>query len=380
VGLVGQSYGAGQAFQALADNPRITTALPMYGWVDLYQGLLPGNVPKAQWAAELVGVGTAGTKAQISPMIAEWLQKAVTRTDLETVQAQMDARSVLARLSTVEKPLLICQGLQETLFPQADLAWGSSAGFTRALIYTGGHGEDPEECWSSSIDWFLYFLAGKDTGVHAWPALRSVDASNQGGALAYDQFPQAAWETRYLRAIDSTLSANSSDVTFTISQRLVGNPFNEPSAIWDQTGQPNNAAPGNFRQDPSAVFFDSAKFTGSEVLLGAPVARLRLADNATETPFQVVGTLYHVIAGEGDCEGGKSTLLTRAAHAALSGADLDGGVLDLRFHWIKADFAPGDCIVLKLAGNDPSMFLPLPSNYDVEFTGGSTLELPYFQG
>src|SRR5687767_4379109 len=43
VGLVGQSYGAGQAFQALADNPRVTTALPMYGWVDLYEGLLPGN-------------------------------------------------------------------------------------------------------------------------------------------------------------------------------------------------------------------------------------------------------------------------------------------------------------------------------------------------
>ena len=374
VGLVGQSYGGGQAYLALADNPRITTAVPMYGWVDLYHGLLPGNVPKAQWAAELVGVGAVGTKGQLSPMIAEWLQKAATRTDLETVKAQMDARSALDRLSTVEKPLLICQGLQETLFPQADLAWESSAGFTRALIYTGGHGEDPEECWAASTDWFLYFLAGRDTGVDAWPALRSVDASNQGGALAYTDFPQPAWQTRYLRAIDSTLSGNASDVTFTISQRLVGNPFNEPSGIWDMVGQPNNAAPESFRQDPTASFFEGAQFTGSEVLLGAPVVRLQLADNATETPYQLVGVLYHVGAT------GKSTLLTRGAHAALSGADLDNGTLELRFAWTKADFAPGDRLVLKLSGNDPSMFLPLPSNYDVEFTGHSTLELPFFQG
>ena len=375
VGLVGQSYGAGQAYQALADDPRITTAVAMYGWIDLYEGLLPGNVPKAQWSAQLLGVGAAGTKAQLSPMVAEWLQKAVARTDLETVEAQMDARSVLDRLSMVEKPLLVCQGLQETLFPQSDLAWESSAGFTRAMVYTGGHGEDPEACWSASTEWFAYFLAGKDTGVDAWPALSSVDASNQGGPLAYTEFPQPAWERHYLRAVgDGELAAEPSDVTFTISQRLLANPLNEPSGIWDQTGQPNNAAPEDFRQDPAAVFFEGATFTGSEVLLGAPVVRLQLADNATETPYQVTGGIYHVGAT------GKSTLLTRAAHAALSGDDLDNGTLELRFGWTKADFAPGDKLVLKLAGNDPSMFLPLPANYDVAFTGHSTLELPFFQG
>lgn len=374
VGIVGQSYGGGQAYQALADNPRVTTAVPMYGWVDLYHGLLPGNVPKGEWAAQLLGVGVGGSKAQVSPMIAEWAQKAAARDDLETVKAQMDARSALPRLSSVQKPLLICQGLQETLFPQSDLAWEASGGFTRAIIYTGGHGEDPEECWSRAVEWFAYFLAGKDTGVHSWPALTSVDASNQGGALAYTDFPQPAWQTTYLRALDSTLAADPSNVTFTVSQRLLANPFNEPSGVWDQTGLPNNAAPAQFRQDPTAVFFDSPLFGASEVLLGAPVARLHLADNATETPYQIVGALYHVGAT------GKSTLLTRAAHAALSGTDLEDGVLVLRFDWTKADFAPGDRLVLKVGGNDPSMFLPLPSDYAVEFTGRSTLEMPYFQG
>jgi hypothetical protein len=380
VGLVGQSYGASQSYLALADNPRITTAVPMYGWVDLYEGLLPGNVPKVAWAAKLLGGGEAGAKGQVSPMVTEWLQKAVTRSDLGTVRAQMDARSVHSRLPSVDKPLFICQGMQETLFPQSDLAWQANAGFTRALIFRGGHGDDPEDCWSKANEWFLYFLAGRDTGVAAWPALMTVDAANLDGPLSYPEFPVAVGRTSYLRAIDSTLAAEPSDVRFSIDQMLLANPFNEPAGIWDSTGQPNNAAPGGFRQDPTAVFFETAKFTGSEVLLGAPVVRLVLADNATPTPYQVVGAIYHVEAGDGACADGKSTLLTRAAHAALSGDDLVGGTLELRFDWTKADFAPGDCLVLKLGANEPGTYLQLLADYSVEFTGASTLAIPFFEG
>ena len=372
VGLIGQSYGGGQSLLAFADNPRVTTAVPMYGWTDLYQALLPGNVPKAEWSAELVTIGAAGSKGQLSPMCTAWMQKAVTRTDLETVHAEMAARSSLPRLSSVDKPLFLCQGLQETLIPQADLVWEAAGGFTRALIFTGGHGEENAECWSDAMSWFLYFLAGKNTGVDAWPALRTVDASGQGEALAYMEFPQAEWRTSFLRS--PALAAEPSDTTFTVSQRLASSPFNEPAGVWDQTGLPNNAVPAELRQDPTAVFFDSPAFTGSEVLLGAPVAHLKLADNATALPYQIVGALYHI---DGT---GKSTLLTRAAHAALAADDLNGDVLELRFDWVKADLAPGAVLVLKIGGNDASMFLPLLANYDVDFTGESTLELPYFEG
>jgi predicted acyl esterase len=373
VGLVGQSYGGGQSYLALTDNPRITTAVPMYGWVDLYHGLAPGNVPKGEWAAKLSG-GAAGTKGQISPIFAEWLQKAVSRSDLETVQAQMDARSSLARLPTMTKPLLICQGLQETLFPQADLAWEAAGGFTRAIIFTGGHGDDPEACWARSIEWFSYFLAGKDTGVHTWPALRSVDASGTSDALDYMEFPEPEWKASYLDGGDSTLNADPANAVFTVEQRLLANPFNEPSGVWDSTGLPNNEVPEQFRQDPTAVFFDSPQFTNSEVVVGAPVLRLRLADNETAMPYQIVGTLFHVDAN------GKSTLLTRAAQAVMGPGDLVNGTVVLRFDWTKADFAPGDRLVLKVGGNDPSMFLPLLSNYSVQFTGDSMLEMPFFQG
>lgn len=372
VALVGQSYGAGTAFEAFAGDPRVTTVVPMYGWVDLYNGLIPGNVPKAQWAAELLAVGGAGTKGQLDPMVAGWLQRAASRQGLESVHADMDARSALGRLATVDKPLLVCQGMQETLFPQADIAWSTAAGFTRALIFQGGHGTDDPTCWDRALEWVQYFVVGKDTGVDHWPALTTVDARG-GGFLEYPGFPAPAWQPYYLRAIDSTLADGPSNVTFTVQQQLAGNPFQEPSALWDQIGQPTNPVPEQFRQDPTASFFETPAFTGSEVLLGAPVLRLRLSGNETPPPYQVVGALYHVDSF------GKSQLLSRGAHAALGDADLDQGNLTLRFDWVKVDFSPGDKLVLKVSANDQTAFLPLPANYKVEFTGTSELQVPFFR-
>jgi predicted acyl esterase len=376
VGLVGQSYGGGEAYQAIAGDPRITTIAPFYGWVDLYQGLLPGNVPKAEWTALLLGIGEVGGKAQVSPMVYDWLQKASTRTDLETVHAQMDARSALGRLAAVPKPILVCQGMQETLFPQADLAWGQAAGFTRATIVTGGHGSDPPLCWSRALDWMQYFVAGKDTKVDAWPALTTVDASGLGEPLSYPTFPASTAQTSYLRSgSPGALVGDPANTTFTIQQSLVGNPLEEPSGLWDAAGQPNNQAPEQFRQDPSGALFASPKSGGSEVLLGAPVVHLHLAAAPPAPPrFQVVAELFHVDAY------GKSTLLSRGAHAVLSPADLAGGSLTVRLDWTKADLSPGDTLELKVGGNDQAVYMPLPADYAVTFDGYSSIDLPYFSG
>lgn len=371
-GVVGVSYGAGQALQAWADNAGITTVVPMYGWVDLYEGLAPGNVPKAEWATLLGGVGVAGSRGRVSPILAEWYQKAVQRTDLATVRQEMAARSVLGRMESVGKPLFLCQGMQETLFPQVDQAWAGAGGFTRALVFTGGHGTQDEQCWAQALDWNLFFLGGFDTGVADWPALTTVDA-NGGRALDYATFPVGTETTYYLD--NPNLEAGyPSASTFSIQQNLANNPFQEPSAIWDQAGLPQNQVPEQFREDPTAVKFSSAPATGSEVILGAPTLRLVLADPDAAAPFQVTGQLVHVNAA------GQSRILTRAAYAALAADDIDNGTVTLRFHWVKADLAPGDKLVLKLGGNDSSWFLPLLANYDVTFTGQSELRVPFFQG
>lgn len=373
-GVVGGSYGGGHAFQAWADNPRVTTAVPMYGWVDLYDGLAPGNVPKAEWAAGLGAVGAAGSKGMVSPILAEWFQKAITRTDLETVQAEMAARSVAGRMASVTKPLFICQGLQETLFPQVDQAWEEAGGFTRAYVFTGAHGTQDPVCWQRTLDWFRYFLGGHDTGVDGWPALSTVDADG-GRAIDYPSFPRPAWTTYYLDApnLERGYPSNS---TFTIEQRLLSNPLGEPSLLWDQLGMPNNEVPEPFRfcdGDPTIACFGTAPITASEVVLGAPTLRLVLAGNAP-AQFQVTGQLIHVAADGG------SRILTRGAYAALAPDDVDNGTVTLQFHWVKADLAPGDRLLLKLSANDSSWFMPLLANYAVDFRGSSELHVPLFQG
>ena len=370
-GVVGVSYGGGHAYQAWTDNPRVKTAVPMYGWVDLYDGLAPGNVPKAEWATLLGGIGVAGSQGSVSPLLAQWYQKALTRDDLATVHAEMDQRSTDGRMAGVAKPLFVCQGMQESLFPQADRAWGQATGFTRALVFTGGHGAQDERCWSQARNWFLHFLAGFDMDVASWPALSTVDAASDR-FVDYTTFPQARPRTYHPRSLN--LDLDPSNTTFKVEQRLASNPLTEPSAIWDQAGLANNQVPEDFRQDPTAVFFDTAPFEGAEVVLGAPTLTLRLGEPATPPPFQVVGTLYHVDAG------GSSRVLTRGAVAALTAADLDNGTVTLAFHWVKADMAPGDKLVLKLGANDSSWFLPLLANYSVTFSGQSGLSVPFFQG
>lgn len=370
-GVVGVSYGGGHAYQAWTDNPRVTTAVPMYGWVDLYDGLLPGNVPKAEWAVLLGGVGVAGSQANVSPLLAEWYQKALARDDLATVQAQMDERSTDGRMAAVAKPLFVCQGLQESLFPQVDRAWGQATGFTRALVFTGAHGAQDERCWAQARDWFLHFLGGYDRDVAKWPALSAVDAA-EDRSVDYDDFPVPVPTSYFLRA--PNLDRDASNTTFTVAQRLASNPLTEPSAVWDQVGMPYNAIPENMRQDPSAVFFETAPLESAEVVLGAASLRLRLADPQAPLPFQVVATLYHVDTA------GSSRFLATAAYAALDAEHVVNGTVELRFTWIKADVAPGDKLVLKVGGNDASLYAPLLANYSVDFTGQSELVVPLFQG
>lgn len=379
VGLVGVSYGAGQSFQAWADDPRIVTIVPMYGWVDLFEGLAQGGVPKAQWAAMLMAVGTAGGKGP-NPILADWLQKAVTRTGVDEVEAEMDLRSVGPRLAAVDKPLLVCQGLQETLFPQADLAWSQAGGFTRAIVSTGGHGLVDEVCWSHALDWMLHFLAGHDKGVAGWPALQSVDAAG-GAHLAYTEFPAAVPRTVYLGSGEE-FATGPTNATFVVNQRLLGNPFAEPAGVWDQLDLGYQQVPEQFREDPTALFWETAAVTGSEVLLGAPVLRLQVADSAGLPPYQIAGVLYHVACnGDPACARGSTRILSHAAAAdGQSESDTQRDVLELRFWWTKADLQPGDRLLLKVGANDPSVWMQYPGNYAVTFTGASSLDLPFYEG
>ncbi len=366
IGVVGQSYGGGQALLAWANNADVATVVSHYGWTDLAGGLIPANVPKIGWAQALYGYGLVGAKGRYDPAIHDWYQQAYTRENLDAVRKQMDDRSVVGHMAGVTKPIFVCQGMQESLFPQIDTVWRNAGGFVRAYVYQGGHGSNDEACWTRTLDWFKFFLAGFDTRVDTWPALETVDASGLGGFTAYAQFPDPPISSFRLRTPD-LYEGPASAASFTIRQTLVGNPANDPSVLWDGTDEPNQFLPDGVRADPTSVTF-TASFDEPTVLLGAP--KLALQQSAGGVAFQVTATISRVRAD------GQSQILTHAAAAPLDAGDAPQGQVELQFHWVRAAFEAGDHLVLRVASNDPSWWMPLLADYQVSFDGRSVLELP----
>lgn len=377
VGVTGASYGGGHAFLAWEQFDDVVTAVPHNGWVDLYEGVFPGNVPKLEWGAALYGTGTAGGgQAQgISPIVTDWLATGVTRQsaeDMDGVERQLDVRSVMPHgVAGTDKPLLLCGAITDTLFNQHHLAWQEAHGFTRSVYYQGGHNTLDADCWTKTKEWFQFFLAGIDTEVDTWPFLETVDVSGEGPSRAYSQ-PMAA-EVRldplYLRE-GKLVEYEDPSRTFNVQQMLLANPFTEPSLIWETTGMPYQSTPEQLRQDPTGLFFESAPMEGTHTLLGAPRLTLELAEG-TAAPFQVTATLYHQ-------QDGNLRLLGRGATSPLAESDLNGNATVIDLPWIKADVHPGDALVLKVASSDPSIYAPLLANFDAEFTGASRLDVPFF--
>ena len=368
VGVLGESYGAGQAYLAWAKDPRVTTAVPMYGWVDLADALIPNDVPKLEWAQFLYGYGLVGSQGRYDAMIHEWYTQVYTRSDLETVRAQMEERSALSALGSAgnTKPLLLCQGMQETLFPQADIAAqaATTAGaFVRTYVYTGGHGASEPACWSRALDWFQFFLAGFDTRVDGWPALETSDAVAELGA-SYQAWPTSAVTTYRLRAPD--LVADASDATFTVRQSLSSSL--DPSALPDLVGEPRPPVPDALRNDPNAVVFTGPAYEDVRTIVGSSVLRLDVQSGAA--PFQVAAQLLLLRPD------GTSVALGHAAFAALN-ATQGQAPIEMRFEWTHAQLQPGDKVQLRIAANDPGWWMPLLADYSVTFAGTSSLDVPF---
>jgi hypothetical protein len=313
----------------------------------------------------LYTLGVTGTKGRMQPFVTEWYQALYTRQGLDRVEAQMDRRGARATLGQATAPVLLCQGLQETLFPQVDHAWRLPQGPVKVVVTTGGHGS--ADCPQERLDWFRFHLGGRDTEADLWPALRTVDAAG-GPAAEFATFPASSDTTYHLRSPD--LATEPSPSTFTIAQRFAGNPANPPSALWDALGEPNQAVPAELRQDPGAIAFSTPAVDASRMLLGR--TRVELVPQDATAPFQVTGTLLLE-------RGGRHVLLGHAAAAVLDEAALDETV-ELEFPWVKAQLSPGDRLRLELASNDPEVFMPLLAEYEVTFSGESAVHIPFFEG
>ncbi len=361
VGVSGISYGGGQALNAWATNPRITTAAVHQGWADLHLALFPGNVPKLMWTQTLLASQGAAGQARYSPIVQDWYENMYTRADADGVEAQMDLRSAKGRMNTA-KPLYVCDAMQDSLMMQYGQI--DAEGFLRARVHEGGHLARDDACWDATKDWFLFFLAGRDTGVATWPALETVDALGDT-PVQYKSLPAPEERALYLHNGDLA-DAPLDTATFTVSQRVIGNPFEYPDVARDLLGGVA-PVPEQFRQDPTAVNF-VRDFPNAGVIIGAPTLTLTAQD--VNQTYQAVAELYLERTGT-------SYLLGRAAYAVLDENDHANGTVQMQFPWTKANIHPNDRLRLEVSANDPLTYMPLNQNYNAVFTGDSYLSLGF---
>ncbi len=370
VGVAGPSLGGGTSLRAWSQNPNIDAAANMYGWMDLYDAIMPGNVPKAEWAAALVALGAAGSGGQLSSEVSGWIDDAVARENLAQMESQMDGRSAAGRLANVDKPLLNCQGMQETLFPQIDRIWETAPGFVRNVVVTGGHASEPPLCWDRTIAFMDYFLRGVENGVDGWPFLETVDAHPDGPLLqlAGDglRVPEQTWFMH-----QNNLVAGPSNREFQIEQRLVGNPLSEPAVVADVGDDGNQAVPQQARQDPNAQFFIGEPFDTGVVILGNPIVDLQLAAQSIDTDWQVVLSLW-AVDPDGD-----GRIISHGSYSNKEGetSDIEDSVR-VEMTWTKTTIAADGWVELKIGANDQNHYLQFPADYTVAFTGQSSLTLP----
>lgn len=396
IGLVGQSYGAGQALLAWAQDPRITAVAAHYGWTDLYDALLPGNVPKLEWAQFLYAYGQTGG-GRYSETVHRWYQSLYTRSDLDALRSEMAERSLGTRAGTA--PLYLCQGLQETLFPQLDRAVAAATrggAFVRADTYVGGHGADDPTCWLHTVDWLRFFLKGEDTHVDAWPLLTTVDAVGKNTAR-YDAMPLEPLQPLYLRLGDLVREPFGS--AFTVNATGSASPLADPSALSDVAGMPATSLPDDLRGDPSALRATTRLLDDTTLLRGTPeltLHYLHASDPATPfQPFQVTAQLQRVTYST-DGSTGQSQVLAHASFAAVKPSDLDGmpttsvpaqggqggppttadTTIVLHFPWLHATLERGEAIRVVIAANDPSTTTPLARPFSARFDGPNHLGLP----
>lgn len=370
VGVAGPSLGGGTSLRAWSENPNIDAAANMFGWIDLYDAIMPGNVPKAEWAAALLALGTATSGGSLSSEVYGWVDDAVARQNLAQMESQMDARSAGLRIPFTDKPLLNCQGMQETLFPQIDRIWDITPGFVRNVVYTGGHATEAPVCWDRTIDFMDYWLRGAETGVDDWAFLETVDA-NEGPTLRLSEtflgnVPSQQWFLHQENLVDGP-----SNREFTVEQRLIGNPLADPQVVGDAKDEPAQSVPANARQDPNALFFKGEPFDSSVVILGNPVVDLQLASQSAGSDFQVVFSLW-AVEPNGD---GRIVSHGSFAHKDGETAPMTDNVT-VEMTWTKATIPADGWIELKVASNDQNQYLPFPANYAVTFTGSSALEVP----
>lgn len=374
LGVTGYSYGGGHSWWALVHDERVDTVVPHYGWIDLADGLAPGGIPKHGWITALLVIGAMG-QGEYDPVIYDWAQRAYLRDDVEPVLEALRERSVLSQLANVTKPVLIVEGTDETLFPQALQAYDllDNSPMRKLFLYTGGHGSQSPDGWERTRLWFDRWLKLEDSGVESWPALVMPGLDGDGAASVFDDYPAPGGETLELWLADDTPGDGEGALADAPAEDearagIVGSGrgglFDDPSVLRDAFGARGVPAPTTVRAAPGeAVVLRSDPLGEPLLLIGNPRLDVTFAPGAAGG--QLTARLYD------EAPDGTARLLARGG---IDGTGMTGdNAVSIDLTRALARVEGGHRLALLLAGDDALYSAPYPRPFVAEVAfGGET--------
>ncbi|RJP26209.1 MAG: CocE/NonD family hydrolase [Actinobacteria bacterium] len=183
LGVTGISYGGGHSFLISTRDPRVKTVVPMAGWTELKESLLPRGSLKIFWGLGLLVFASWATKLNVRNVLYRWMSTLLfKRGDLQSYEDEMRRRSCLYDVEKIDKPMLIVGSWNDDLFePNQMMEFYEKLDAPKMLYIANGlHGLDPglgprwagKDIWDLTRRWFDYWLKGEENGILSEPAVR----------------------------------------------------------------------------------------------------------------------------------------------------------------------------------------------------------------
>jgi predicted acyl esterase len=183
VGVTGISYGGGHSFLAAAHEPRVRTVVPMNGWTDLQESLMPHGSLKILWDAFLIATATWATRLNPRNDLYRWVLPALLRRgDVAGYEEDMRRRSAMHLVEDIDCPMLILGAWNDELFDLNQMIYFFQELESPKMLYisNGIHALDAglgprfagKDIWEITRRWFDYWLKGEDNGILSEPQVR----------------------------------------------------------------------------------------------------------------------------------------------------------------------------------------------------------------
>ncbi len=295
IGMTGISYGGGHSFLIAGRDPRIRTIVPMHGWTDLRESLVPGGSLKYLWGLLLLFSASWATKCDPRNRLYRWtLSLLLGLRDYQVALRDLDRRSALPAAAETDIPVFIVGSWHDDLFEPNQMLRYYEALRSPKRLYIGRfpHGVDAglgprlwgRELWAEAKDWFDRWLKEKESGTGDGKPAVLVYREREKGTVSLPEWPPPGLETVALHLKAEQLeglagrltdSAPEGEGSVLLRNTWFSRATSGPSVLRPQPlGIP---VPGPRRDRPPAfASFISEPFESGLDILGIPRLELRL--------------------------------------------------------------------------------------------------------